>query len=165
MNQALVLDENLKKDLIKGTHDTFMAYFNLHVSECIKSGQQNMADNMFFIDSIITVINMDQSVTEAIMRLEFPRTTLEAIASGPLGELSVIRKISINDLAGEITNCVYGMTKQYLNARGYNFQMTLPEEFMQEKEQLVKQARASGFIVEFTSSAGGFRIEVYKNSK
>lgn len=156
---CLVYDESLRNDIISSTKQAFALHFNLTIS-----ARANFTPIDFHAEPmVINSIQMRQNHTgssptlDANMYIAIPDRTLNTILRDHFNGQQT--NLSLNDVVGEMTNLIYGLVKQSLNARGYFFEMDLPQIAKNNGEVAQKLAGQSTLThVPFESSAGIFHV-------
>lgn len=157
----MIFDDRLRKDIIIGTERTFSAYFNESVS--VEPEQSSIVDTK---DGwVVVALQMNQRMADGQLRHE--GTTYISFQSS--GLKLIIQKfkdpeLSLQDVAGETSNTIFGVIKQKMRFRDYRFVMDLPKIVDANAKAPYSPSQGTpGMQVNFNSPIGKLNICVFSD--
>ncbi len=119
------MDYETKKELTKLINQQIMEIFKMMFGVEISPIKTNQ--NNFNHDDLVTKIRLHQDDKEIILRFGFPRDVITPLLKKVYGPIMAMHESTLEDAVSEVSNIACSGLKTYLNERGENFSMDLPE--------------------------------------
>ena len=150
--RCLSLDDALGEILIESTVKVFSMTFGIDVTS---QGHQ-IVPNFQGKGDVSGSVGMVQDRIEASLTVSFPESTILGIINLVYDPAVTEINMSTKQAVGELTNVIYGVIKQALNERGYQFKMAIPSVIVGKSHSIQPISKSSTLVAPFETPYGPF---------
>lgn len=112
------------------------------------------------LGDISGVIGLVSESFNGTVTITFPELTFLSIASKMFGETQTTLNKENQDVAGELTNIIFGQAKIELNNKGYGIKTALPSVVTGKDHSVTSVVKGLSIVVPFESDSGSFFVEI-----
>ena len=162
MSDNIVATDNLIQDFIDVTGQVLstMASFDVKSAEVREiSNNGNSEDTTDCFD--ITAVLGFSGGRKGSLLVSFPEKIAFRTVGGMLGIEFTAIDADVRDGVSELVNMIAGGAKTKLQAKGIDFELSIPNTIIGENHQITPAAATTRTHVDFDSDLGSFFIEVY----
>ncbi len=161
MNDNIVANENLIQDFIDVTEEVLstMASFEIKAIEVQEINANGHSKDVTACFDITGILGFSGGRKGSLL-ISFPRNIAFGAVGGMLGIEFTEIDADVRDGVSELVNMIAGGAKTKLQAKGIDFELSIPNTVIGQQHQITAGASATRTRVDFDSDLGSFFIEV-----